>query len=637
MSHAARQPAKKEGPEVLFETSPQPMWIYDRETLKFLAVNQAAIEYYGYSREEFLRMTIKDIRHPEDWPALSVAAQKMVGKHFKAAVWRHRLKSGKWIQAEITSNDHTFEGRPARLVLIKDVTEQLAAMKALADANARYEAATRASGQVLFEWDADAQTITYSGNAEEKLGIPKEGVLTVEQFFGFIQEDDQLELRKEVDRALQQNHPVLKEVRMLRDDGNTLYVEVRGQCVELEGRRKMVGFFTDATPRRALEDQLLQSQKMEAVGQLAGGIAHDFNNMLGVILGYTELMMMAPPSPTKLTQNLDQIKHAALQASTLTRDLLSFSRRQILQPAVVNLSALLERTLRSLNRVVTKEVEIKSALGKELRSVKVDPGQIEQVLFNLVLNARDALPSGGKIVIETANVHLDQIYCDMHSSVKPGEYVMLAVSDNGQGMDSATLSRIFEPFFTTKAQGKGTGLGLAMVYGTVRQSGGHIWVYSEPGVGTTFKLYFPVVSDAPDVVEAPPSPVVMRGTETVLLAEDEAAYRELIQTVLTDAGYTVITAADGEEALKMGTDPRNKIDMLLTDAVLPKLNGRKLMEKLHEARPDLPVLFMSGYTTNVIVHHGMLDKGIEFLQKPVSPVALLRRMREILDAREAAG
>jgi two-component system cell cycle sensor histidine kinase/response regulator CckA len=620
---------------VLFERSPQPMWIYDRETLQFLAVNQAAIEHYGYTREEFLQMTIKDIRHKDDWPALSVAAQRIIGKHFRPTVWRHQLKNGKWIDAEITSNDETFNGRPARLVLIKDVTEQLAAIRALTQAKARYEAAARASGQVLFELDPETESMAYSGNAEEKLGLPKEGLLTLEQFYNMVDEDDIPELRSEVDKVLEQNYPLLREVRIRREDGSVMYMEMRGQCVDLDGHRRIIGFLADATPRRTLENQLLQAQKMEAVGQLAGGVAHDFNNMLGVILGYTEVMLMIPPSPTKLAENLGAIKYATLQAASLTRDLLSFSRRQLLQPQVVNLNTLLARALRSLNRVVTKEIHIKSVPGTELHNTKVDPNQLEQVLFNLVLNARDALPNGGQITVETGNVYLDQIYCDMHSSVRPGDYVMLAVSDNGQGMDSATLSRIFEPFFTTKEQGKGSGLGLAMVYGTVRQSGGHIWVYSEPGVGTTFKLYLPRVQEVAEEASADSRAPVKGGTESILVAEDEPAYRDLIEMVLKDAGYKVTTAVDGEEALTIGSNPANHVDLLLTDAVLPKLNGRKLMEKLQAVRPNLPVLFMSGYTTNVIVHHGMVDKGIDFLQKPVSPAALLRRIRDILDAHGA--
>ena len=383
---------------------------------------------------------------------------------------------------------------------------------------------------------------------------------------------------------------------------------------------------------RELERQLLQAQKMEAVGRLAGGIAHDFNNILTAIIGYADLLGEDPATSPDARADLDEIRRAAQRAAALTRQLLAFSRQQVLEPRVFDLNGLVANLEKMLRRLIGEDVELRTALHPDLGPVRADPGQIEQVLVNLVVNARDAMPQGGKITIETDAVELDETYASQHVSVVPGSYTMLAVSDTGSGMDEATRAKIFEPFFTTKAPGQGTGLGLSTVYGIVKQSGGNIWVYSEVGRGTTFKIYLPRVTAA---AEAAPEPVVATdpgGHETILLVEDSEGVHNLAVRVLRARGYTVLTAHSGAEAETVARTHQGPIHLLLTDVVLPQVGGPELAKRLAAQRPQLKVLFMSGYTDNSIVHHGVLAAGVSYLQKPFTPEGLARRVREVLGA-----
>jgi two-component system, cell cycle sensor histidine kinase and response regulator CckA len=382
---------------------------------------------------------------------------------------------------------------------------------------------------------------------------------------------------------------------------------------------------------RQSEDYLRQSQKMEAVGRLAGGVAHDFNNLMTVIMGRSELLMTGLDEADPLRRNADEIKRTAERAVALTRQLLAFSRKQVLTPKVLDLNVVVANMDRMLRRLIGEDIDLVTVLGPALERVKADPGQIEQVIMNLAINARDAMPSGGKLTIETANVYLDHAYARKHAAVRPGPYVMLSVSDNGTGMDADTQSHIFEPFFTTKDQGKGTGLGLATVYGIVKQSEGYIWVYSEPGWGTSFKMYLPRIADAPEPLEPVPAVAQPRGSETVLLVEDEDGVRELTREILTMNGYTVIAARHGAEALEVCQRHSGEIALILTDVVMPQMSGHELMERIRPLRPSLKVLYMSGYTDKAIVRHGMLTGDIAFLQKPFTPDALARKVREVLD------
>ena len=424
------------------------------------------------------------------------------------------------------------------------------------------------------------------------------------------------------------------EATWKRKDGRLLSVQLSVRAV-----RKGAGeveyyetFVRDVTEQRRLQQQLVQSQKMEAVGRLAGGIAHDFNNLLTVITSYSDLLLQDLGGEDPKREDVEQVRKAAEGAAALTRQLLAFSRQQVLAPRVVSLSVVVQGVEKMLRRVIGEDVDLVTALDLNVGSVKADVGQLEQVLMNLAVNARDAMPTGGKLTIETANVEHDPDSAREREAAPVRRCVMLAVSDTGIGMDEATKARIFEPFFTTKEPGKGTGLGLATVYGIVQQSGGFIWVYSEPGHGTTFKIYLPQV-EAPlegRAVGAAPGDLP-RGTETILLVEDAAAVRAVTRQVLERQGYTVLEAAHGAAALQTAAGHPGPIHLLLTDVVMPVLSGRQLADQLARLRPDAKVLYASGYTDDAVVRHGVLEAGISYLQKPFTADSLARKVREVLD------
>jgi CheY-like chemotaxis protein len=379
---------------------------------------------------------------------------------------------------------------------------------------------------------------------------------------------------------------------------------------------------------------------MEAIGRLTGGIAHDFNNLLTAIIGYSDLLLSRLSHNDPSRQDIEEVKKAGERAASLTRQLLAYSRKQVLQAKVLDLNHIVGDMDKMVRRVVGEDIKLMTVLGAELGCVKADPGQIEQVLLNLVVNARDAMPQGGKLTIETKNVELDESYARKHVAVVPGHYVMLAVSDGGCGMDAETQSHIFEPFFTTKEQGKGTGLGLSTVYGIVKQSGGNIWVYSEPDQGTVFKIYLPRVTETVESSEPSfNSPTEqLSGTQTVLVVEDETLVRNLVRNILQSKGYTVLEAKHGEEALRNAIDHEGPIHVMVTDVVLPQMSGRQLAERMATLRPGMRVLYMSGYADNAIVHHGVLDPGTAFIQKPFTAEGLSRKVREVLDlAQPSAG
>jgi len=423
------------------------------------------------------------------------------------------------------------------------------------------------------------------------------------------------------------------EATWKRKDGGLLTVQLNVRAVRNAARQVEYyeTFVRDVTEQRRLQQQVLQSQKMEAVGRLAGGIAHDFNNLLTVITSYSDLLLEDLGKDDPKRDDVEQVRKAAEGAASLTRQLLAFSRQQVLAPRVVSLNAVVDSLQKILRRVIGEDVELATALAPDLGAVKADVGQLEQVLMNLTVNARDAMPTGGKLTIETANVEHDPAYARAREGAAVSRFVMLAVTDTGVGMDEATKARIFEPFFTTKEAGKGTGLGLATVYGIVNQSGGFIWVYSEPGSGTSFKIYLPRVDAPAEGVKAAGSVSVPRGTETVLLVEDAAAVRAVAKQVLQRQGYTVLEAPHGEAALHLAQKHRGPIHLLLTDVVMPVLSGRRLAEQLAPLRPDMKVLYASGYTDDSVVRHGILESGTAYLQKPFTPDSLARKVREVLD------
>ncbi len=393
-----------------------------------------------------------------------------------------------------------------------------------------------------------------------------------------------------------------------------------------------LGVKEDITERKKLQQQLIQSQKMEAIGKLAGGVAHDFNNLLTVINGYADLLLYKLSSDDPPYKAIRQIKLAGERAASLTEQLLAFSRRQLIQPKILNLNNVVSHTEKMLRRLIGEDIDLVTKLDPELGNIKADPSQIDQVIMNLAVNARDAMPQGGKLTIETANVNLDDVYVKAHEQVLPGEYVMLAISDSGKGMDEETRSRIFEPFFTTKGPGEGTGLGLSTVYGIIKQNRGYIWVYSEPGKGTTFKIYLPRVSEeSREPKTITDAGETLRGHETILLVEDDENVRELSSRILKENGYLVLEADRGSSAINISNQYEDTIHLLLTDVIMPEMSGRELAEHLTHLRPEMKIIYVSGYTDNAIVHHGVLDKNTHFIQKPFAPKTLLEKIRNVLD------
>jgi PAS domain S-box-containing protein len=493
--------------------------------------------------------------------------------------------------------------------------------------------------------DAEGKIVTFNERFVKMWGIPQEVIDS---------RDDDLALSVAIQQLCDPDE-FLSKVRELYDqpevesfdvlhflDGriferHSLPQRLQGECI---GR---VWSFRDVTARRRAEEalgvseqQLRQSSKMEAIGRLAGGVAHDFNNLLMVIQGYCELLTEQLERDSRHRRPVEQVAAAAKKAAALTQQLLAFSRRQVLQPEILSLNLVVEHMKEMMQRLIGEDVDLVFAGSSELGNVRADASQVQQVLMNLAANARDAMPRGGRLTVETANVTLDQVYATDHVAVQPGDYVLLAVSDNGTGMDEMTRSHAFDPFFTTKEKGKGTGLGLSTVYGIVKQSGGNIWIYSEPGRGTTFKIYLPRVAASLSKRELPvPEKLRPPREATVLLVEDEAMVRRLVRQVLTNSGYQLLEAANGAEALELVRGHEGRLDLMVTDVVMPQMSGPELANQLRATHPGTPVLYMSGYTDEAVVHHGVLERGANFLQKPFGPEDLRRKIQQILGGEQA--
>ncbi len=627
--------ASEEHYRLLFEQNPHPMWVFDNETLKFLAVNEAAVRQYGYRREEFLEMSIKDVRPGEEVPRLEAYLARLPAQRgpAPASVWRHRKKDGSVMEVEVTSQALRFDGRAARLVLAVDVTEKKRAEEALRKSEKMLAEAQRVARLGSWEWDMVADQLSWSDETYRILGVtPEETGVRLAQTIQVVHPDDRERVQAELDEAVSQKRPFASEHRIVRPSGEVRVVHAQAEVSYDEEAmpQRMVGIVHDITEQRRLEEQFQQAQKMEAVGRLAGGVAHDFNNLLMLIRGYSELMLEHAGADETEKQFAREVIEAADRAAQLTQQLLAFSRRQVLEPRVVSMNQSVAQMEKMLRRMLGEDIELGVRRKAMHPWVKVDPTQLEQVIMNLAVNAHDAMPTGGLLTLETANVELDAEYALQRPEVQPGEYVMLAVSDTGAGMTEEVRAHAFDPFFTTKEKGKGTGLGLATVYGIVKQSGGNIWVYSEPGKGTTFKVYFPRVGAPAEEEAAREAGEAVKGTGTVLLAEDEERVRKLGRQFLEASGYRVLEAKSASEALELMAQHEGEIDLLITDVIMPQMSGRELAERVVKQKPGIRVLFMSGYTDDVIVRHGELEAGTAFLQKPFTRDALARKLRELL-------
>jgi two-component system cell cycle sensor histidine kinase/response regulator CckA len=619
---------------LLFEQNPQPMWVYDTATMQFLEVNDAAIAKYGYSRDEFLAMRLPDIRPADEVSRLVESVADAPAGLSGTSQWRHRLKSGRVIDVEIISHAVTFRGKAARLVLSHDTTERLRIERQLRETEERMRFALHASQVGVWEVNLQTNGTYWSETCEALHGLaPGAFAGTLDAFLDRIHPDDRPAVYEGMNSAIRDRREAELEYRTVWPDGTERQIASTGRFSydETGAPIRGAGVATDITERRMLEDQYRHSQKMEAVGQLAGGIAHDFNNMLTAIIGNAEFVNEALPEGDPRRADVEEIERAAHRAADLTHQLLAFSRKQMLAPRVLHLGDIISQVSPMLRRLIGEAIDLKTVVGDRQR-VKADAGQIEQVLVNLAVNARDAMSSGGRLTIETSDVVLDEAYAREHPTVRPGPHVMLAVSDTGHGMDAATQKRVFEPFFTTKPNGQGTGLGLATVYGIVKQSGGYIWLYSEVGRGTTFKVYLPQTDEIEAAMQpGGADPRKLRGDERILLIEDEDVVREFAYKVLCRYGYVVYSVLNCTQALAFAAAHHGTIDIVLSDVVLPDMSGPQAVSQLQQRHPESKVLFMSGYTDNAAVHHGVLDAEMPFLQKPFSGETLVQRVRDVLD------
>jgi len=623
----------------IFEGSIDGMIQVDMENKKFRTANSTFCDMVQYTLDEIRQLGILDIHPEEDVPWIleefDRRARKETEKEIDIPVKR---KDGSIFWAEVKSSPVTISGKEFVLGSFRDITERRKAEEKVKESEDRFRDLVEHSQSLICTHDLEGRILSANPWAATVLGYSQDELLRMNlrdfiapevryEFVGYLEKIRKHGVAQGMLLVQTRNgeQRIWEYKNTLRTEGVTEPV-VRGMAQDITERKR------GEVEKARLEAQLRQAQKMESVGRLAGGVAHDFNNLLTVITGYSELLLQKIGKESPMHGEVEEIKRAGERASSLTQQLLAFSRKQIIEPKVILLDSMVAETHKMLARLIGENIDLQTITGKSPGTVKVDPGQFQQILMNLAVNARDAMPDGGKIVIETANVDLDEGYCALHPYVKPGRFVMLAVSDTGKGMSEEVKTHIFEPFFTTKEMGSGTGLGLATTYGAVHQAGGSIEVYSEVGIGTTFKIYLPRVEEAVVKPEKDDHPTDLPGgTETVLLVEDEEMVRELGVQILERLGYKVLWGSNGTEAIAIAEKYDNRIDLLLTDVVMPGMNGSELATQLVLHHPEMEVLFTSGYTDETITRHGVLDEGVSFIGKPYTLSALARKVRGVLD------
>jgi PAS domain S-box-containing protein len=590
----------------------------------------------GYTSEELRGSQALEQVHPEDRARVKAAAEESSRTGVGVSLeYRMRHRDGSWRVLESASSViHDAKGEPEKLVIVnRDITERKRASEALRLSEASFRSVVENAPYGIYRASAAGKLLRVNPALQKMLGYESQDELLRLNLATDLYSDPQ-QHQHTLDLLASQKSFRDVEIEWKRKDGTLAKARCSGRLVKNEGEEGdyIEVFAEDVTEQRLLEHQLRMAQKMEAIGKLSGGIAHDFNNLLGVIIGYSQVLKRRLGAGNDLFEHAEEIEKAGQRAASLTRQLLAFSRQQVLAPAVLNLNTLLSDMEKMLPRLIGEDIELVLRLDPGLGCVKADQSQVEQVVMNLAVNARDALPQGGKLTIETANAALDDAYTRHHPGSRAGDYVMLSVTDTGTGMTADTLAHLFEPFFTTKARGKGTGLGLATVYGVVKQSGGYVWADSELGKGSSFKVYLPRIEEAVAVGKAPAPPVeALRGAETLLVVEDADALRKLAQALLEEHGYRVVAAANGAEALQIIEQRKVPIDLLLTDVVMPGMNGRALAERLRQLQSGLRVLYMSGYTDSAIADHGVLDPGTHLLHKPFTEETLIQKVGEVLD------
>jgi len=605
-----------------------------------IEVNESFARMHGYSTAELLQMNIKDLDTPKTAMLIPERMRRLLAEEILSIEVEHHHKDGHVFPMEVSANLISIGGEPFIQCFHRDITDRRRAEEELRRTNELFRSAFEEAPGGMCLVSPEGRFLRVNNAFCTMLERP-ESELPGMAFMDVTHPEDRSASREWVGKILAgEEVPKTLEKRYLRKSGHVLWGIVGSFLLRSDDGVPLffITHIQDITDRKRaeaekekLQAQLQQAIKMEAVGRLAGGVAHDFNNLLTVITGYSELLLRKIGKKSSMHGQVEEIRRAGERAASLTQQLLAFSRKQIIEPKVVHLGHLVAEMHKMLTRLIGEDISLQATTGKSLGSVKVDPGQFQQILMNLVVNARDAMPGGGKIVIETANVDLDEGYCALHPYVKPGRFVMLAVSDTGSGMSEEVKAHIFEPFFTTKEKGCGTGLGLATTYGSVHQAGGSIEVYSEVGIGTTFKIYLPRVEEQVIIPVNDDLPTDLPGgTETVLIVEDEDILRNLCVRILEHLGYKVLQARNGTEAIVEVQGYGDRIDLLLTDVVMPGMNGSELATQLVLHNPEMKVLFTSGYTEDVISHHGVLAEGVSFIGKPYVPSSLARKVREVL-------